>query len=167
IDRAELLNHTESARRGAERAASLTRSLLAFSRQQALEPRAVDVNNLIVRLSEILERTLGEGVAVEVVRAAGLWRAHVDPNQLENAIINLAVNARDAMPDGGKLTIETANAYLDDNYVATNTDATPGQYVVISVTDTGSGMSSEVMARAFEPFFTTKELGQGTGLGLA
>jgi signal transduction histidine kinase/DNA-binding response OmpR family regulator len=167
IDRAELLNHAESARRGAERAASLTRSLLAFSRQQALEPRAVDVNNLIVRLSEILERTLGEGVAVEVVRAAGLWRAHVDPNQLENAIINLAVNARDAMPDGGKLTIETANAYLDDNYVATNTDATPGQYVVISVTDTGSGMSSEVMARAFEPFFTTKELGQGTGLGLA
>ena len=167
IDRTELIRHADSARRGAERATSLTRSLLAFSRQQALEPRAVDVNRLVVRMSEMLERTLGEAVAVEVVRAAGLWRAQVDPNQLENAIINLAVNARDAMPHGGKLTIETANAFLDDSYAASNADATPGQYVSVSVTDTGTGMSKEVMARVFEPFFTTKELGRGTGLGLA
>jgi signal transduction histidine kinase/CheY-like chemotaxis protein len=166
-DAPELLRHLESARRGAERAAALTQSLLAFSRQQALEPRPVDVNRLVVSMSELLERTLGETIAVEVVRAAGLWRAQVDPNQLENAIVNLAINARDAMPSGGKLTIETANAYLDENYAARNADATPGQYVAVSVTDTGIGMTKEVLARVFEPFFTTKELGRGTGLGLA
>ncbi|WP_119421207.1 response regulator [Desertibaculum subflavum] len=167
VEPEELIRHVDNARQGAERAAALTRSLLAFSRQQALEPRPVDVNRLVVRMSEVLERTLGETVAVEVVRAAGLWRAQIDPNQLEIAIINLAVNARDAMPEGGKLTIETANAYLDEKYAAANAEAAPGQYVALSVTDTGTGMTPEIMARVFEPFFTTKPLGRGTGLGLA
>ncbi|HTU09805.1 MAG TPA: PAS domain-containing protein [Allosphingosinicella sp.] len=156
---------------GAERAAVLTQRLLAFSRRQPLNPRPVDPNKLVTGMSELLHRTLGETIAVETVLAAGLWRIDVDANQLENAILNLAVNARDAMLAGdagaGKLTIETANTHIDRDYAAQNAGALPGQYVVICVSDTGCGMGEDTLARAFEPFFTTKEVGKGTGLGLS
>jgi signal transduction histidine kinase/CheY-like chemotaxis protein len=157
----------ENAYTGATRAATLTQRLLAFSRQQPLAPAAVDVNRLVANMSDLLRRTLGETVAVETVLAGGLWPAHVDANQLESAILNLAVNARDAMPNGGKLTIEAANAYLDDAYAATRPDVAAGQYVMVSIADTGTGMSPDVVAQAFDPFFTTKPVGQGTGLGLS
>jgi PAS domain S-box-containing protein len=153
---------------GAQRAATLTARLLAFSRRQPLDPKPVDANRLVADLATILKRTLGEPVALEVVEAAGLWRTQADPNELENALLNLAVNARDAMPNGGKLTIETANAFLDDAYVAGIPEPVPsGQYVLIAVSDTGTGMDQETMARVFEPFFTTKPTGKGTGLGLS
>ena len=157
----------EGATESANRAAQLTRRLLAFSRQQALSPRPVDPNKLIHGMSELLQRTIPEVVSMETVLAGGLWRIHIDANQLENAILNLAVNARDAMPEGGRLTIETANAYLDDAYAAAHADVNAGQYVQIAVTDTGVGMSPETLRRAFDPFFTTKPDGQGTGLGLS
>ena len=118
-------------------------------------------------MSELLRRTLGEAIAVETVLAGGLWRTHADPNELESAILNLAINARDAMPEGGRLTIETANIHLDERYAARHAEVAPGHYVVVAITDTGTGMSKEVLAQAFEPFFTTKEVGQGTGLGLS
>ena len=152
---------------GAERAATLTHRLLAFSRQQPLAPQLIDPNKLISGISEMLRRTLGEHIAVETVLAGGLWRTHTDPGQLENAIVNLAVNSRDAMPDGGKLTIETANASLDEAYAAQHIDVPAGQYVLLAVSDTGQGMSADVVAKAFEPFFTTKGVGKGTGLGLS
>ncbi len=152
---------------GAQRAAALTHRLLAFSRQQPLEPKPVDANKLMASMSELLRRTLGEHVAIETVLAGGLWKTHADPNQLESAILNLAVNARDAMPDGGRLTIETANAALDEAYAATREEVKAGQYVMISVSDTGTGMAPEVAQRVFEPFFTTKPVGKGTGLGLS
>jgi hypothetical protein len=133
----------------------------------AARAQAVDLNKLVAGMSELLHRTLGETVEVETVLASGLWRVEADPNQLENAILNLAVNARDAMPDGGKLTIETANTHLDRGYAAQNAEVAPGQYVVICVSDTGAGMDKETVARVFEPFFTTKEVGKGTGLGLS
>jgi PAS domain S-box-containing protein len=156
------------AQQGAERAATLTARLLAFSRRQALAPKVVDANKLIVGLSEMLHRTLGATIRLETVAAAGLWRAIVDPAELENAIVNLAINARDAMPGGGRLTIETSNAFLDEAYVAgiPETVAT-GQYVLIAVSDTGHGMDPATVARVFEPFFTTKDAGKGTGLGLS
>ncbi len=157
----------DSALEGAARAAKLTQRLLAFSRQQPLEPAAIEANRLVSGMSEMLRRTLGENIAVETVLAGGLWRTFVDPHQLESAILNLAVNARDAMPDGGRITIETANAHLDENYAAANSGVKPGQYVLIAVTDTGTGMTAEIMARAFEPFFTNKPTGLGTGLGLS
>jgi PAS domain S-box-containing protein len=153
--------------RAAEQGAALTKSLLAFSRRQALSPQEVDVNRLVGSMSEMLRRTLGESIAVETVLAGGLWGLHVDPNQLENAVLNLAINARDAMPQGGKLTIETGNTYLDDEYAAAHSEVTPGQYVMIALSDTGQGMSDEVMEHAFEPFYTTKSVGKGTGLGLS
>ncbi|HEV2100782.1 MAG TPA: CHASE3 domain-containing protein [Stellaceae bacterium] len=156
-----------AAQRAAERAAELTSRLLAFSRRQPLEPRIVDVNKLVGSMSEMLHRTLGETALIETVLAAGLWRTNVDLNQLESAILNLAVNARDAMPEGGKLTIETGNTYLDDHYAAVRTEVKSGQYVMIAVSDTGEGMSGEILAHAFEPFFTTKPEGKGTGLGLS
>ncbi len=157
----------DNAREGAERAAALTARLLAFSRQQPLAPVALDANRLVGGMSELLRRTLGEQVAVETVLAGGLWRTYSDPGQLENAILNLAVNARDAMADGGKLTIETNNAHLDDAYARAQNEVEPGQYVSICVSDTGTGMSSATIERAFDPFFTTKEVGKGTGLGLS
>jgi len=152
---------------GAERAATLTSRLLAFSRQQPLAPQVIDGNKLIAGMGEILRRTIPENIHIETVLAGGLWRTFADTNGLENAIINLAVNARDAMKDGGKLTIETANAQLDDAYAATYPEVKPGQYVLFAVTDTGTGMTADVIARAIDPFFTTKPTGQGTGLGLS
>jgi PAS domain S-box-containing protein len=163
---ADLRRLASSALRGAERAAILTHRLLAFSRRQALEPKPVSVNTLISTMSEMLRRTLGESITIEIVLAAGVWSTFVDANQLENAVLNLAINARDAMPDGGKLTIEVANAHLDEDYAA-RAEVAPGQYVGIFVSDTGSGMTPETAAKAFDPFFTTKEVGHGTGLGLS
>ncbi|MBV8576123.1 MAG: PAS domain S-box protein [Acetobacteraceae bacterium] len=153
--------------RAAERGASLTQRLLAFSRRQALEPHQLDVNRLAGGMSDLLRRTIGESIKIETILAGGLWRTFVDANQLESALLNLGINARDAMPEGGKLTIETGNTYLDDEYARMNAEVTAGQYVLIAVTDTGLGMTPEVMERAFEPFFTTKPEGRGTGLGLS
>ncbi|MBA3447070.1 MAG: PAS domain S-box protein [Pseudaminobacter sp.] len=158
--------YIDAAMDGATRAASLTQRLLAFSRQQPLQPEPLDANRLVSGMSELLSRTLGENIRVESVLSAGLWKTNVDPGQLENTLLNLSVNARDAMPDGGKLTIETANAHVDDQY-AREFEIAAGQYVLICVTDTGSGMSPEIVAKAFDPFFTTKEVGKGTGLGLS
>jgi PAS domain S-box-containing protein len=157
----------ERALGGVARAERLTRQLLAFARRQPLEPKTVDADKLLAGLSDILKRTLGPRIEVEMIRGAGLWRTRVDPNQLEHAVINLAINARDAMPEGGKLTIETANASLDEAYAAAYSEVTPGQYVLISVSDSGMGMPPEVREKAFDPFFTTKPVGQGTGLGLS
>ena len=162
-----LKRSAENAMRGSRRAESLTQRLLAFSRQTPLAPKPIDVARLVGGLSDLLRRTLGEQVTVETVLGGGMWRANVDPNQLEVAIINLAVNARDAMPKGGKLTLETANVYLDESYAASQVEVVPGQYVMVAVTDSGSGMTPDVMSKAFDPFFTTKDVGHGTGLGLS
>ncbi len=156
-----------AAMQGARRAASLTQRLLAFSRQQVLSPQQVDLNRLVASLSEMLTRTVGETIAVETILGSGLWPTFVDVSQLENAIVNLVVNARDAMPDGGRITIETANASLDEAYCRQFGDVAPGQYVLISVTDTGTGISPENLTKVFEPFFTTKSASMRTGLGLA
>ena len=152
---------------GAERAAQLTQRLLAFSRQQPLNPRAVDLNRLVVNVSDILTRSLGENIELETISGAGLWSVEADVSELEAALLNLALNARDAMPNGGKLTIELTNAYLDEEYCRQHTGLNPGQYVLVAVTDNGAGMSAETIEKAFEPFFTTKETGKGTGLGLS
>jgi PAS domain S-box-containing protein len=151
----------------ASRGSELTNRLLAFARRQALEPRLVDVNKLVASMENLLRRTFAEDIDIELVRGGGVWNTEVDPSQLESALLNLAINARDAMPHGGKLTIETANARLDDQYAADHHEVAPGQYVVISVSDTGSGMPPNVAARAFDPFFTTKPAGKGSGLGLS
>jgi signal transduction histidine kinase/ActR/RegA family two-component response regulator len=156
----------EAALEGAGRAATLTGRLLAFSRQQPLSPEPIEPNRLVSGMSELLTRTLGETVEVETVLGAGLWRTKADPTQLESALVNLAVNGRDAMPEGGRLTIETANTYLDADYAA-GAGAEAGQYVMIAVTDTGCGMAREVIDKALDPFFTTKPVGKGTGLGLS
>jgi PAS domain S-box-containing protein len=150
-----------------ERGAHLTQQLLSFSRKQALTPEATDVNSLIPNMSELMGRTLGEDIDIETALADDLWKAMVDRGKLENAILNIALNARDAMPDGGRLTIETANADLDQAYADTCDDLKPGSYVLIAISDTGSGMPPEVIKRAFDPFFTTKGVGQGSGLGLS
>ncbi len=155
------------ARDAARRAAALTQRLLAFSRRQTLDPRPIDVNRLISSMEDLVRRSVGPTIEVEVVHAGGLWATRVDPSQLENSLLNLCINARDAMaPGGGRLTIETANKWLDDR-AARERDLSPGQYVSLCVTDTGTGMTPEVIARAFDPFFTTKPLGVGTGLGLS
>jgi signal transduction histidine kinase/CheY-like chemotaxis protein len=150
-----------------ERAATLTQRLLAFARQQPLSPQPLDANRMIAAMSDLLHSTLGEHIQIETVTAAGLWTVHADSQQLENALLNIAINGRDAMPDGGKLTIETGNAYLDEAYCAQNPEVKPGQFALIAVTDTGVGMSADVAARVFDPFFTTKPTGKGTGLGLS
>jgi PAS domain S-box-containing protein len=151
---------------GARRAAILTERLLAFSRRQNLEPMPVDANKIVSEMSEMIRHTLGT-IELETVLAGGLWKTLLDPNQLENVLLNLAINARDAMPDGGKVTIETGNSHLDAAYAAANADVTPGQYVLVAVTDCGTGMSPADAAQAFEPFFTTKDVGKGSGLGLS
>ncbi|MFC4175221.1 ATP-binding protein [Microvirga sp. GCM10011540] len=167
-DAARLRRAADQALQGARRAATLTQRLLAFSRRQPLDPKPIDANKLVAEMSELLRRTLGETVVLETVLGGGLWRTKADPNQLENAILNLAVNARDAMPEGGKLTIETANARLDEAYVDSLPESVPpGQYVLVAVSDTGTGMDKATMEKVFEPFFTTKEAGKGTGLGLS
>jgi CheY-like chemotaxis protein len=150
-----------------QRAADLTRQLLAFSRKQALQPRRTDINELVAATGKLLRRTLGEQVEIRSSLAADLWTAEVDRAQLESALINLSINARDAMPDGGRLLVETCNMTLDEDYVAQTPDAAAGDYVMIAVTDTGKGMTADVIDKAFEPFFTTKESGKGTGLGLS
>jgi PAS domain S-box-containing protein len=164
---ARLQRAARNAMTGAQRAATLTQRLLAFSRRQPLDPKPLDVNLLVNGLSDMVHRTLGETIAVETVLGAGLWRVEADPAELEAAIINLAVNARDAMSNGGRLTIETSNAHIDEAYVASHTEVVPGQYVAVAVTDTGVGMDAKTVAQAFEPFFTTKAVGKGTGLGLS
>ena len=166
-DEARIRRALEMIAQGSQRAATLTHRLLAFARRQTLDPKPLDANKLVAGMSELLRRTLGEAVAMETVLAGGLWRTAADANQLENALLNLAVNARDAMPQGGKLTIETANTHLDDAYTAAHGDISPGQYVMIAVSDTGAGMDAETLDRVFEPFFTTKDVGHGTGLGLS
>ncbi|MGZ2412338.1 PAS domain S-box-containing protein [Sphingomonas sp. F9_3S_D5_B_2] len=158
----------DMANSGADRAASLTSRLLAFARRKPLDPRPINPNEMLKGLADLLQRTIGEQIELECVAAAGLWQALADPNELESVIVNLAVNARDAMPEGGKLTIETANVSLDDHYVEAFAEPIPpGQFAMIAVTDTGTGMDQQTLQQVFEPFFTTKEAGKGTGLGLS
>jgi len=165
---ARIVRGKDMAVEGVRRAAKLTSRLLAFARQQPLDPKTIDPNKLVAATCELLRRTLGESVALETVLASGLWRTLVDANQLENALVNLALNARDAMSGGGKVTIETANCYLDEAYVAHLTEpVAAGQYVMVAVADTGAGMDRTTLERAFEPFFTTKGVDKGTGLGLS
>jgi signal transduction histidine kinase/CheY-like chemotaxis protein/CHASE3 domain sensor protein len=166
-DPQQLAANIQHASIATERGAQLTRQLLAFARRQPLEPIVVNLGRRVRAMSDLLHRTLGETIEIETVVDAGLWNTFVDLNQVENAILNLSVNARDAMPRGGKLTIELANAVLDEDYARWHDEVTPGQYVMLAVTDTGSGMPADVAARAFEPFFTTKPEGKGTGLGLS
>jgi len=165
--RERLTRSITNAARGAQRAATLTQRLLAFARRQPLDPRLTNVNQSIGGMSDFFRRTLGENIDLEIVGSAGLWQVEVDPNQMEAAILNLVVNAKDAMADKGKLTIETGNAFIDESYSQQNAGIPVGQYIQISVSDTGAGMSREVQEKAFDPFFTTKEPGQGTGLGLS
>jgi PAS domain S-box-containing protein len=157
----------EPALRAAESGAALVQRLLAFSRRQTLIPEAVDFNRLAAEMEDLLRRPLGEDIEIEMKLNPQLWTAIADKGQVQNALLNLAVNARDAMPEGGKLTIETGNAHLDEDYTAHNSEVTPGDYVMLAVTDTGKGMPADVLDHAFEPFFTTKEVGKGSGLGLS
>jgi len=161
------LHALSSATNGAKGAAALTQRLLAFARRQPLDPRPLNANVLVNGMTDLLQRSLGETISMQTVLGAGLWSIEADANQLENTILNLAVNARDAMPDGGRLTIETANVHIDETYAASAVDVTPGHYAMISVSDTGSGMDRATVEHAFEPFFTTKPVGKGTGLGLS
>jgi PAS domain S-box-containing protein len=169
VDRlpADLRPSVDSALRAADRGAGLIRQLLAFSRRQVLTPETVDLNGLAAGMDDLLRRTLGEHVEIEMALHAGTWPILADKGQVESALLNLTINARDAMPGGGKLTIETANVHLDDDYAAANPEVKPGDYAMLAVTDTGTGMPPAVLARAFEPFFTTKGVGKGTGLGLS
>ncbi len=162
-----LRRHAEMGANAADRAAELTNRLLVFSRKQALQPKVTDVNAVIGGIEGMLSRTLGEDIDIRIVRADEVWRTEVDPGQLESALLNLAINSRDAMPDGGRLTIETANAWLDEAYVSTEPSLKAGHYVVITVSDTGHGIPHDQIDRVFEPFFTTKDVGKGTGLGLS
>jgi signal transduction histidine kinase/ActR/RegA family two-component response regulator len=162
----ELHRYVAVAQGASKRAAALTHRLLAFSRRQTLDAKPTDVNRLVMDMEELIRRTVGPQITLEVVTAGGLWPALIDASQLESALLNLCINARDAMPEGGRITIETANKWLDDR-TAKERDLPPGQYLSVCVTDTGTGMTPEVIARAFDPFFTTKPLGQGTGLGLS
>jgi PAS domain S-box-containing protein len=164
---AKLLRPIEMAMQGARNAAELTHRLLAFSRRQPLAPRAIEMNRLVASLSEMISRTLGETIEVATVLAPETWPAFADANQIESALLNLVVNARDAMPEGGRLIVETGNAHLDQRYAATAEGVAPGDYVTLSVSDTGSGIPPELLEKVLEPFFTTKEPGKGSGLGLS
>jgi PAS domain S-box-containing protein len=166
-DQARLRRAADNAMHGAQRAATLTQRLLAFSRRQPLAPERIDPNRLVSGMSEMLNRTLGETIEIETIQSARAWPIEIDVNQMENALLNLAVNARDAMPGGGKLTLEVANTHIDAHYAAQEAEVTPGQYILISVSDTGEGMDADTLSHAIEPFFTTKEVGRGTGLGLS
>jgi signal transduction histidine kinase len=157
----------DNAMAGAQRAAMLTQRLLAFSRRQPLAPVRVDPNRLVSNMSDLLNRTLGETIEVETIQTARAWPVEIDINQMEDALLSLAANARDAMPGGGKLTIEVANTHIDDHYAAQDEEVLPGQYVLICMSDTGQGMDPVTLSHAIEPFFTTKEVGRGTGLGLS
>ncbi len=163
---ANVQRFVDAALEGANRAATLTTRLMAFSRQSPLSPTTVDANKLILGMTDMMQRTIGETIQHQTVLSAGIWHATADVGQLENVILNLAINARDAMPDGGKLTIETSNCHFDNTYAASNS-VPSGDYVLITVTDTGEGMTPDVAAKAFDPFFTTKGVGKGTGLGLS
>jgi signal transduction histidine kinase/CheY-like chemotaxis protein len=163
---ADIQRYVAAAQGASKRAAALTHRLLAFSRRQTLDPKPIDVNRLVMDMAELIRRTVGPQITLEVVTAGGLWSTLIDASQLESALLNLCINARDAMPEGGRITIETANRWLDDR-AAAERDLPPGQYLSLCVTDTGTGMTPEVIARAFDPFFTTKPIGQGTGLGLS
>jgi PAS domain S-box-containing protein len=171
---ADILDHNhpaseliEKAIGAAERGANLTQRLLAFSRKQALQPEIIDCGNIINSIEELLRRTLGETIDIETSTVSDLWLCAADPSQLENSLLNLAINARDSMPRGGKLTIEVANAQLDDDYAAAQADVEPGEYVMVAVSDTGVGIPPNLLGRVFDPFFTTKQVGQGSGLGLS
>ncbi|MFH1341585.1 MAG: ATP-binding protein [Pseudomonadota bacterium] len=164
---AELRSFADGIVTAAERGAELTRSLLAFSRKQPLMPKDIDIGRQVLDMEQLLRRTLGEHIECEFLLDEDRWLASVDPGQLTSALLNLVLNARDAMPEGGRLTVEVRNASLDKAYAEQNNDARPGDYVMVAVTDSGCGMTAEVAARAFEPFFTTKEVGKGTGLGLS
>lgn len=166
-DRERLKALAEMTASAAQRGAQLTHRLLAFARRQPLEPKPVDVNSLVTGMEGLFRRTFSEDIEIDLVPHDGLWVTELDPGQLEVALLNLVVNARDAMPDGGKLTIEMDNVELDEDYASRHTEVEPGSYVMISVSDTGCGMSKEVIERAFEPFFTTKDIGKGSGLGLS
>jgi PAS domain S-box-containing protein len=163
----EIQRFMDAASTSAQRAGALTHRLLAFARRQSLDIRPNNINLLVDNMEELLRRTLGERIELECSLFAGLWTAFTDANQLESAILNLAINARDAMPDGGRLTIETTNVHLDEAYTSLQEDMVPGDYVVIDVSDTGTGMAPDVIAKAIDPFFTTKPIGEGTGLGLS
>src|SRR6516164_4446116 len=165
--RERLARAIANAASGAQRAAMLTQRLLAFARRQPLDPRLTNVGQLIGGMGEFFRRTVGENIDLEIIGGAGLWQVEVDPSQMEAAILNLVVNAKDAMSDKGKLTIETSNTFIDESYSQQNAAMPVGQYVLISVSDNGSGMSREIQEKAFDPFFTTKQPGQGTGLGLS
>jgi PAS domain S-box-containing protein len=162
----DLDRYMHAAQGASKRAAALTHRLLAFSRRQSLDPKPTDVNRLVAGMEDLIRRTVGPSIHIETVGASGLWPALIDPPQLENALLNLCINARDAMPDGGRITIETANKWIDDR-TGRERDMPPGQYLSLCVTDTGTGMPPEVIARVFDPFYTTKPVGQGTGLGLS
>ncbi len=166
-DNAELLHFAEMTRSAAERGAELTQQLLAFARRQPLDPKIIDINKLVKGFEGLLRRTLGEQIGIELVQATGLWKANVDAAQLESALLNLAINARDAMPNGGRLTVETMNARIDDDYAAVHEEVAPGQYVLVAISDTGTGIPKDVLTHVFEPFFTTKDVGKGSGLGLS
>jgi CheY-like chemotaxis protein len=153
--------------RSSHRAASLVRQLLAFSRKQIIQPQVVNLNTVVAEMDKMLQRVIGEDINLKTVLTPELWPVKVDPTQIEQVLVNLVVNARDAMPTGGQLILETANVVIDENYVAGHLGTQPGRYVQLAISDTGCGMSHEVKTRIFEPFFTTKELGRGTGLGLA
>ncbi|HCJ31152.1 MAG TPA: hybrid sensor histidine kinase/response regulator, partial [Pseudomonas sp.] len=162
----ELPRHVDAAIASAQRAAGLTHRLLAYSRRQPLAPKTIDLNQLVDSLDDLLRRSLGERIRIRKVLADDLWLTQCDPHQIESSLLNLAINARDAMADGGTLTIETRNLNVEPSTSTTDSDAKGGDYVCLTVTDTGCGMSPDVVSRAFDPFFTTKPIGQGTGLGL-
>ncbi|SDN23181.1 PAS domain S-box protein [Afipia sp. GAS231] len=166
-DKPELVSIAKLIDEAAERGASLTKHLLAFARKQPLQPREIDVNSLVLEAAKLLHPTLGEHVEIKPLLADDAWTALVDPSQLTTAVLNLALNARDAMPQGGKLALETSNVYLDENYASMHSEVTPGNYVMVAVSDTGAGIPAALLERVFDPFFTTKEVGKGTGLGLS